>query len=335
MPTRLSGQDPYAAVVRLLPEELAHKLLRLDPQITSEVEEVRLRTLRPVMLITGQADFFLGRDGGVSDTIDGAYVLSADTMNRVVGGLSNWSVYALEEEMRQGFLTLVGGHRVGLAGRAVVEAGHVRTLKDIASLNLRISRAFEGVGEQLLPYLLQDGRWLPTLIVSPPQCGKTTLIRDLVRLASWGVPDRGLPGRKVGIADERSEIAGCYRGVPQRDVGPRTDVLDGVPKAEGMMMLIRSLSPELLVTDEIGRRADTEAMLEATRSGVCVLTTAHGESFEEVAARPDMAPLFKQRVFGRWVLLSRAQGPGTVLRVVDGANGKVLSDRPFRLRQGA
>ncbi|MGE5577000.1 MAG: stage III sporulation protein AA, partial [Syntrophothermus sp.] len=158
---------------------------------------------------------------------------------------------------------------------------------------------------------------LSTLIISPPQCGKTTLLRDLARQISDGAPAIGLIGRKVGIVDERSEIAGCYHGVPQNDVGLRTDVLDTCPKAEGIMLLLRSMSPEVVVTDEIGGEEDVEAVEEACHAGVAVIATAHGHDLAELLRRPGTGRLIREGHFQRAVVLSRREGPGTLEVIVE------------------
>lgn len=180
----------------------------------------------------------------------------------------------MEEELRKGFITIPGGHRIGLAGRTVLSGGGVEHLRDITGFNVRIAREVPGIADGVLPYLLDKGRqrMMHTLILSPPQHGKTTLLRDLARQISLGELGKreGIrPGLKVGIVDERSEIAGSRRGVPAFDVGPRTDVLDGCPKAEGMMMMIRSLSPDVLIADEIGRPEDAEAVTEPACRNIC------------------------------------------------------------------
>jgi stage III sporulation protein AA len=199
----------------------------------------------------------------------------------------------------------------------VTEGGRIRTLKPVASLNIRIAREVPGAADALLPQLVRGGRFLSTLLISPPQAGKTTMLRDLVRQLSTGVPRLRLPGLKVGLVDERSEVAGCYLGVPQRDVGPRTDVLDGCPKAEGLMLLIRSLSPQVVAADEVGRPEDAQALMEALHAGVAVLATAHGSCLADVRRRPAMAELLRAGAFERAVLLGRSRGPGTVEAVTD------------------
>jgi len=236
-----------------------------------------------------------------------AIVATEADVAHLVAACSGSSLYAYEEEMKQGFITLPGGHRVGFAGKTLLDgAGLVRGLKSISALCLRVARSLPGCADKVLPEIL-DETATPhhTLIISPPQAGKTTLLRDIARQLSKR-------GRRVCIVDERSEIAGCYRGRPELDVGPRTDVLDGCPKAQGMLMALRALSPEVLITDEIGRSEDVSAIEEALNAGVRVIASAHGNSLADVAQRPHLARLFERQLFARIVVLSHRKGPGTI-----------------------
>ena len=187
----------------------------------------------------------------------------------------------LDVYKRQGYITLPGGHRAGLTGQGVLEKGYIRTLKNISSINLRLARAVYGAGDDFLPYMVENGSLCHTLLASPPRAGKTTVLRDLVRQFADGTTR--LPPYNVAIADERSEIAGCVNGCPQLPVGHRTDVLDHCPKAEGMMLLIRSMSPQVLVTDEIGRPEDSLALEEALHAGIKAVSYTHLDVYKRQA----------------------------------------------------
>jgi stage III sporulation protein AA len=304
-------------ILPLLAPRLAGLVSAAARHLPAPLEEIRLREERPLHLVYDGGDAFADPDGRLTPAPAKAVCATHDDLLRTFQLIAQGSVYAWEDEIRGGFLTVAGGHRVGLCGRAVTEGGSIRTIKHVSSLNIRIAREVPGAATALLPRIARAGRLISTLIISPPQAGKTTLLRDLVRQVSTGVPALGLRGCKVGLVDERSEVAGCHAGVPQRDVGPRTDVLDGCPKAEGMMLLIRALSPDVVAVDEIGRPADAEAVMEALHAGVAVLATAHGYGLEDVARRPALAELIRAGAFGRAAVLGRSRGPGTLEQVID------------------
>lgn len=304
-------------ILPLLAPRLAALIQRAVRHLPAPLEEIRVREGRPIQLIYTGGDAFITSAGSLTDDPAEGASTTHDDLLRTFQLMAKGSVYAWEDEVRSGFLTVQGGHRVGLAGRAVTEAGRIRTLKQVTCLNVRVAREVPGAANSLLPRLLKGGRILSTLLISPPQAGKTTILRDLVRQVSTGVPSLGLVGCKVGLVDERSEVAGCAAGVPQRDVGPRTDVLDACPKAEGMMLLIRALSPDVVAVDEIGRPADAEAVMEAIHAGVALLATAHGHDLADVGRRPALSELIQAGAFQRAVILGRSRGPGTVERVIE------------------
>lgn len=306
-------------VLNLLPLNLRQILSELPGSIKEAVEEIRIRQGRPLMLGLSDGDCYVTSSStATSDPVE-AYPVNAGDVERVTQLVSRSSLYALEEELRNGFITLQGGHRVGITGKVLTDQGRVKNIKYISGFNFRISRAVPGVADKVLPYLIgSEGRFYHTVLVSPPRCGKTTLLRDLIRRLSEGVPEFGIKGVTVGVVDERSEIAGCFRGIPQRDLGTRTDVLDACPKAAGMMMLLRSMGPAIIATDEIGRQEDVAALEEVLNAGVKVLTTIHGSSLEELAARPALQYLFQIKAIQRFVLLGRSRGVGTVEDIIDG-----------------
>lgn len=305
----------------ILPAPIAASLSRLPEAVLRRLEEIRIRESRPLEIVTVDGSRFVDASGGLSARPAGAYLPTRHDCAKLLDKLSNHSLYTLEEELRRGYITVRGGHRVGIAGRAVLDRGQIRQIRDITCFNVRIAREVPEVAAPLLPLIMDpaDGNVRHTLIVSPPGRGKTTLLRDLARQLSHG-KDTGRHrwrGRRVAIVDERSEIAACVGGVPSFDVGPRTDVLDACPKAEGMMMMIRSMSPEVMIVDEIGRPEDAESVREAMLSGVRVLATAHGSGLSDIAAKSALGELAEKKRFGRYVLLGARTAGGLLMDVLD------------------
>lgn len=314
---------------RALPVNLRERLLMLPEETMEDLEEIRAGQERPLMLYRGGQGYFLQRNGVLTgDYTPEAVTVSAPEMRQILDMVSEHSLYAMEDELRNGYISLRGGCRVGVAGRAVLENGRIKTFKHINAFNFRIARPVIGAAEKVMPHVRKGNRISHTLVLSPPQMGKTTLIRDMVRKISDG--DDGVPGLKVGLIDERSEIAGMYQGVPSFDIGIRTDVLDACPKAEGIILMIRSLSPQVVVSDEIGRIEDIEAIGEALNTGVDVVVTAHARTLEEALKRPILLRALKKDLFERILVLGDSLGVGTLERVYEGRKFHLLCDTPVR-----
>jgi stage III sporulation protein AA len=299
--------------LELFPEPIKSLLEQLPTSILDRLEEVRIREGRPLEINAEGEHHFITASGKLTYRVDESYKPAREDSHRLLDRISNHSLYTMEEELRKGFITIPGGHRIGLAGRTVLSGGKVEHLRDISGFNVRIAKEILGAADAILPHLLdkKEKRMKHTLILSPPQHGKTTLIRDMARqMSNWSYGNASVKwsGMKVGIIDERSEIAGSIRGVPSFDVGPRTDVMDGCPKAEGMMMMIRSMSPDVLLVDEIGRPEDAEAITEALHAGISVIATAHGSTVDELSQRPALASLMENQMFEMYVVLNRVAG---------------------------
>ena len=204
-----------------------------------------------------------------------------------------------------GYITLKGGHRVGIAGNVVIKDGRVINISYISSLNFRIAKQILGASNKIIKSIIKDPYQIyNTLIISSPGVGKTTILRDLIRNLSNGSKSMEFNGMTIGIADERGEIAAMYRGIPQNDVGIRTDILDGLPKALGMKMLIRSMSPKVITADEIGNLEDVEAIKYAVCCGVKGIFTAHGSSIDDIKMNPYLKSLIDGFYFERIIVLS-------------------------------
>lgn len=300
------------AWVTVLPPLLKSILMRLPERMKSKLEEVRVREGRPLEVSARGAFYFISEEGMVIDCPDKAYRPSREDSLQLLDYITNHSLYTMEEELRRGFITIPGGHRIGLAGRTILKHGHVSHLRDINSFNIRIAREMVGIANPILPQLLDIGHRTvhSTIVVSPPQHGKTTMLRDIARAVSsgyWNDPEVHWQALKVGIVDERSEIAGCLKGVPSYNLGYRTDVMDGCPKAEGMMMFIRSMSPDVLVVDELGREEDYIAIREAIHAGVRIIASIHSMDSSDMLKRPGMTSLLDEGGFTRIVVLQRTE----------------------------
>ena len=310
-------------------QAMPEKLRKILPRpLLAELQEVRLRCGQPVLLKTAAGCFSLSEEGRLlpSPWKDGIRISAAD-LRETVAILSGYSLYAFEEELRQGYLTIDGGHRVGFCGKAVLEKGELRTLRQINALNIRIAREQKGWGEEILPWLMEGDAFCHTLLVSPPGCGKTTLLREIIRCLS----ERG---RTVGVVDERGEVAPLRDGIPQMDVGPCTDVLEGCPKAQGIMLLLRSMAPEVIAADELGRKEDIAAVEEALYAGVKLIATAHGRDLADLKTRPQLHLLTEKKIFERYVFLSGRKGVGTVEDILDREGGSVMTGKRKRGREG-
>ncbi|MCM1104042.1 MAG: stage III sporulation protein AA [Clostridium sp.] len=282
-----------------------------------QIQEIRLRVGKPIIIYAHGREYFLSGDGELLYQADRAICPDKFYMDRLFAHLCGYSVYAYEDEIRQGFLTVVGGHRIGLGGEVVCREHEPVSMKNVNAMNIRIAHQIKGAASGVMPYLFQGEAFLNTLIISPPGSGKTTLLRDMIRCLSDGCC--GHAGMTVGVVDERSEIGGSSAGVPQNDLGMRTDLLDACPKAEGMFLLLRSMNPRVIAVDEIGGKEDADAIGQASRCGCKIIATVHGNDMEQLAERKYIGELLKDGLFERYILLKGALRPGVIAGVFDGS----------------
>lgn len=264
-----------------------------------QIDEMRFRASKPLSFISGNKVWFVNDDGEPIENDDEAYVVSKNSISMFFRAICENSVYAYLDEIRKGFVTIRGGHRVGFVGRAICgNDNYIENFRDISSINLRIARQAIGSADEIMKDIIDGDLIRNTLIISPPGVGKTTILRDITRQLS----ERGF---KVGVADDRGEISAMFKGVPQNDIGMNTDVIENAPKQDGITILLRTMSPKVIITDEVVSKEEVSAVCYARGSGTSIIATAHGQSFNEIQEKPVYKPLFENKVFDNIILLKR------------------------------
>ena len=310
---RRGSAGRYDQILGILAKSI-RQVIREETRSLDGLQEIRLRTGQPVRVIRDNREKILPSE-------ENPHIITKEELRETMDYISHFSLYAYENELRQGFLTVEGGHRVGVAGKVIMEHEKVKNIQYISSVNIRVSHEVIGCADSLLPYITKNRQVCHTLIISPPCCGKTTLIRDLIRQISDG--NGYVKGCSVGVVDERSELGGCYLGIAQNHLGTRTDILDCCPKAEGMIMLIRSMSPQVIAVDEIGTVEDIHAIEYAMHCGCRLIASVHGLDMEEAKKKPVLGELIRRRMFERYVVLGNGEHPGEIRGIYD-ERGSVL-----------
>lgn len=284
-------------ILKILTEDIRNEIKAY--QILNNATELRLRVGQNMYIKLTSNEY-----------IRTNIIIGERHIESILKNISDNSIYTIQDELNLGYVTIEGGHRIGVAGEIVFSNGNIKNVKNISSMNIRIARQIIGSADKIMPYILdnKEKKLRNTLIVSPPGCGKTTVLRDIIRQLS-------IYGFDVGVVDERGEIASMHKAKTFLDLGPRTDVISYTPKEIGINMLLRSMSPEVIATDEIGSKSDVNAIKQAAQSGVYLLFTMHGSTIEDIRAKENISDLIENGYFDNIIILSNKNGAGTLDRV--------------------
>lgn len=278
-------------------------LIKIPDKIKNNIQEICIRINSSIIIFTQNKSYFVGKNGEITPEDPKSLLISQNDILETMKILCNFSIYSYQNQIKEGFITLKGGHRVGISGTAVINNNEIINISDISSINFRISREVLGCSDRIFDkFGLDIGG---TLIIGPPSSGKTTILRDMARRLSTSFEADKLI--KVSIIDERREIAASYQGVPQRDIG-FSDVLSGFPKAEGIIRAIRTLSPKIIICDEIGGVEDAEAIKKSLNSGVGIIASIHAKSTDEMANSFRIKNILSSGAIKRAVLLDSTPG---------------------------
>ncbi|MCI8640931.1 MAG: stage III sporulation protein AA [Clostridia bacterium] len=283
-------------ILRYFPNKIYQifsNLFQENIKLIDEVQEIRMRANRPIILKLRERDLML------------QYNIQQSEILQIVERICENSIYAYKNQICEGFVTVQGGHRIGITGSCVIENGKIINVKYISSLNFRIAREILNCSTRILREVIdvENKTIFNTIIVAPPGKGKTTVLRDLIRRLSNGIDEINFRGKVCGVVDERGEIAAMYKGVPQNDVGIRTDIIENVDKYKGIHMLIRTMAPEIVACDEIGSKEDVEAIHYALFSGVKGIFTMHGRNIDDIKNNRQIYELIENREIQKVIFL--------------------------------
>lgn len=291
-------------IIDFLPHALRKYFYTID---ISKAYEIQLCPGRPISVYYPGKRLFISHKGILTDNPYEAIRATSSHIDEAIELASKSSVYSVEDEIRNGFITIDGGHRIGICGSAVIRDGKIAFVRDISALNYRLAREIKGAADEIINAVINNGTVHSTLVISPPGAGKTTMLRDIARqLSNAGV--------RVCIVDERREIAAMRNGKTDFDLGSSVTVFSGAPKAAGMLMMLRAMSPDVILTDELGTLSDSRAAARIINSGTRVITSVHGYDMKQISNRRDLKLVLKY--FETIIVLSKRKGIGTVEEVI-------------------
>ncbi len=286
-------------VFLILPERLKIAIKNIGG--SSTITEIRLRAFKKVIVLLGTQEVEL------------EVIITLEEILQILVTVSKNSIYAIQQDINNGFIVIPGGHRIGVCGEVVTQDSKIKNIKNINSMNIRIARQVIGCADVVMQHILNNGRIRNTLIISPPGCGKTTILRDTIRQLSNGTDT--FRGVNVSVVDERGEIAAVSQGIANLDVGCRTDVMSNVKKSLGIQLLVRSMAPSVIATDEIGSDEDIEEIKYAALSGVSMIFTMHGNDIGDLYKKSRIKELIDLNIFELAIFLSNKKGVGTIEKI--------------------
>lgn len=315
------------SVLKLLNMNVRNILLNHLKFFDNRIYEIRLRINTPVFVKSVYGDYFLNHKDMSKNYIDDYYKLRKKDIDETVSSLTLNSIHAFEKEIKNGYITIEGGHRVGLSGDCIYDGDTFKGFKNITSLNIRIAKEFKECSIKYLKNIISiNNRIYNTLIIGPPMSGKTTFLRDISAHLSDGMDKYNFKGLDVTVIDERGELSAVYNGAPQMYLGRRTDVLSYCMKKEGFFMSIRALSPGVIICDELGSKEDFEIIQYALKSGVNIIASAHGYDLNDLKKNIYLKNMIENNFFERAIILKSSKTPSLVKEIIDISRNKVIND---------
>ncbi|MEG2584578.1 MAG: stage III sporulation protein AA [Oscillospiraceae bacterium] len=303
------GIDRIYEILEYMPDKMRTMLSKVFDITHDNLEEIRIRIGRPLIIKASGMSYAVSEESLLTSDFASGYIVKYLDTKAIFNAICENSVYAYLEEIKQGFITIKGGHRVGFVGDGVASNEKMENFRHISSINIRIAHQVFGVSDMVMDKIIVDKNVINTIVIAPPGVGKTTWLRDIARNISNAK-------FATAIADDRGELAAMYKGVPQNDIGLETDVMFGVPKPLAMVMMLRSMSPMVMISDEISTSDDVAAVLSVVGTGVNLIASSHGETLKDIMERNILQPLFTQKVFKQALILSRKEDKTVTCQMV-------------------